>query len=177
MNLITAGVFASFTDAEYAIQDLKNTGIDTNYISLLIKDLPLVITEPQHLGMTNSNKIGSLAGLLQKIETIHVPETGSFFISGPVFAPFHPIRSKAEITRTNESHLRRDKLLGLLVRMGFSDEDASMYEGFINDGNILVTVSDHIHYKTAITIFEENDAISAQSVQLRSESSMQQRQL
>lgn len=176
MTDLTLGIFSSSTDVEYAIQDLRDAGFDPKDISIMMRDregedevIDMSINDNTGGGVSGAatgSILGGLAGLLIGIGAITIPGIGALLIGGPI-ATTLGLTGVAASTVSGAVTGAAGGLVGALMNLGLSEEDARVYERHINEGGILVAFpSTHERVEEARTILEENDADQVRVVRL-----------
>jgi len=142
-NIISA-VFDSRSEAEAAVSELRNEGIDSDRLSLIGRDEDgTSVTdgsgERTDEGMGDAAK-GALGGAgigaILGVAALAIPGVGPLAAAGAIASSAIP--GAAAIGAG--AGAVAGGLTGLLKDHGVSDEDAGYYEGRINDGGIFVSV-------------------------------------
>lgn len=184
MAEVTLGVFTSSTDAEYAIQDLRDAGYDPKDISIVMRDAEEADTLAHDTGTnvaggavsgaTTGGLIGGLAGLLIGVGAITIPGIGGFLVGGPLAAALGLTGAAASTVTGAATGAVAGGLLGALMSLGIPEEEARIYEDRINEGGILVAVpSAKENTEDARAILEENDADQVRVIRLHPEARLQ----
>jgi len=142
-NIISA-VFDSRSEAEAAVSELRNEGIDSDRLSLIGRDedgtsVTDGLGERTDEGMGDAAK-GALGGAgigaILGVAALAIPGVGPLAAAGAIASSAIP--GAAAIGAG--AGAVAGGLTGLLKDHGVSDEDAGYYEGRINDGGIFVSV-------------------------------------
>lgn len=126
------GVFDSKEQAEKAIKDMRNSGFDTNEISIIAKDAQGA-NQDNDMGLsgisdgtTTGGAIGGLAGLALGAGALAVPGLGPIIAAGPVAGLL--------------SGAATGGIAGSLIDWGIPEERGQYYEGEIGKGGIMAAV-------------------------------------
>jgi hypothetical protein len=142
-NIISA-VFDSRSEAEAAIAELRSQGIDTGRLSLIGRDengatMTDGSGEPAEEGVSDAAK-GALGGAgigaILGVAALAIPGVGPLAAAGAIASSAIP--GAAAIGAG--AGAVAGGVTGMLTNHGVSDDDASYYEGRINDGGIFVSV-------------------------------------
>ena len=142
-NIISA-VFDSRSEAEAAIGELRSAGIDSNKLSLIGRDgdgttVTDGSSERAEEGVSDAVK-GALGGAgigaILGVAALAIPGVGPLVAAGAIASSAIP--GAAAIGAG--AGAVAGGLAGMLTNHGVSDEDATYYEGRINDGGIFVSV-------------------------------------
>jgi hypothetical protein len=142
-NIISA-VFDSRSEAEAAISELRSQGIDSGRLSLIGRDGDgTTVTDgsgeqaEEGIGDTVKGALGGAGiGAILGVAALAIPGVGPLAAAGAIASSAIP--GAAAIGAG--AGAVAGGLTGLLRDHGVSDEDASYYEGRINDGGIFVSV-------------------------------------
>lgn len=144
------GVFSDRTEAEDAIDELKNADYDAKDISVVTRDRDDAQVIHDNTGSTMGGDIatgattgaviGGLAGLLIGIGAIAIPGIGGLLIAGPLAAALGLTGAAATTISGAATGAVAGGLVGALVGIGVPQEDATYYEGRVREGGILVAV-------------------------------------
>ncbi len=160
MSEITLGIFTHTNDAEYALSDLKDAGFDPKDTSVIMKDRQQAEMIDDHTGTPIPDSAMIAPGLLMGTSALTLPGLDGLLVGGPLVASI----MTGATTRVVVG------LLGTLMNLGISEEDARVYEESINAGGILVAVPHTAkNSEEARTILEENDADQIRVVTLEHE--------
>jgi len=145
MNTLVMGVFKDTVDADKTIEDLKALGYGDQNISVIAKDsVRTKITQTDTGassagdGMVAGATIGGLAGLLIGIATAPV---GGLLIAGPLAATLGISTAAATTVGGVAAGAAAGGLVGALVGLGLSEDEAKVYEEYINNEGVLVAVN------------------------------------
>ena len=142
-NIISA-VFDSRSEAEAAVSELRNEGIDSDRLSLIGRDedgtsVTDGLGERTDEGMGDAAK-GALGGAgigaILGVAALAIPGVGPLAAAGAIASSAMP----GAAAMGAGAGAVAGGLTGLLKDHGVSDEDAGYYEGRINDGGIFVSV-------------------------------------
>ena len=144
-NIISA-VFDSRSEAEAAISELRNEGIDTAKLSLIGRDedggrARVTDGEGEHvsegMGDTLKGALGGAGlGAVLGVAALAIPGVGPLVAAGAIASSAIP---GAAAVGAGVGAVAGG-LTGMLRDHGVSDEDASYYEDRINDGGVFVSV-------------------------------------
>ena|SRR5688572_6875418 len=142
-NIISA-VFDSRSEAEAAISELRSQGIDSGRLSLIGRDGDgTTVTDgsgeqaEEGMGDTVKGALGGAGiGAILGVAALAIPGVGPLAAAGAIASSAIP--GAAAIGAG--AGAVAGGLTGLLRDHGVSDDDASYYEGRINDGGIFVSV-------------------------------------
>ncbi|MDQ3008921.1 MAG: general stress protein [bacterium] len=143
-------MFANQQDVEDAINQLKSLNYDPKELSIVMKDVHKVEEIEENTGtkvvagavsggITGGVLLG-LAGLLVGIGAIAIPGLGGVLVAGPVASALGLTGAAATATTGAVTGAIAGGLLGGLMSLGFSKDDAAMYEEKIKAGGILLAV-------------------------------------
>lgn len=134
------GVYDTENEAIQAVQDLKRQGYAAEEISVIgknneqvdeINDATGTKTEEGLVaGAATGGALGGLVGLLAGVGALAIPGIGPFIAAGPIAATLTGAAVGAGA----------GGLAGALIGMGLPEEEADRYEGYVNEGKILVVV-------------------------------------
>ncbi|MBY9078478.1 general stress protein [Paenibacillus sp. HN-1] len=155
------GIFETEREATKAIQELQARGIPNEEISVVTKDRDELntITEetatmaPEGVatGAATGGVVGGLAGLLAGIGALAIPGIGPFIVAGPIAALLTGAALGAGA----------GGLVGGLVGLGIPEDEAKEYEGYVNEGKIMVLVDDDGRDSDIHNIFRGNRSLNA----------------
>jgi hypothetical protein len=134
------GLVDNEMQAERLVEELRATGFSNNDISVLFPDKSGTrdFAHEQHTkapegaaaGAGTGGVIGGILGWLAGIGSLAIPGVGPFIAAGPIMAALAGAGVGATV----------GGLTGALIGMGIPEYEAKMYEGKINEGNILIAV-------------------------------------
>ncbi|WP_017813146.1 MULTISPECIES: general stress protein [Paenibacillus] len=160
MDKKIVGVFETEREASKAIEDLKAQGFTTDEISVITKDKEdmRAITDetdtkaPEGVaaGATTGGILGGTAGLLAGLGALAIPGIGPILAAGPIAATITGAAVGAGA----------GGLVGGLVGMGIPEDEANEYEGYVNEGKILVLVDEDDRYDHAYGVFRNNRSLN-----------------
>ena len=126
--------------AEGIVTRLKNTGVPTTDISVLLPDRGgsrdfahehnTKAREGATIGGSAGGVAGGIFGLLAGIGALAIPGVGPFIAAGPIMAALSGAAVGAAI----------GGITGALVGMGMPEYEAKQYEAKVKGGNILISV-------------------------------------
>jgi uncharacterized membrane protein len=134
-----AGVFASPTEAERALNALRDAGFSPEQVSVVAKDTRDVrdLTDRTDMGAEGAaagaatgGVLGGLAGFLVGISALVIPGIGPIVGSGILLSTLAGAGIGAAA----------GGLVGALVDAGVPEEDARAYEAHVGAGRVLLTV-------------------------------------
>ena len=141
---IISAVFDSRSEAEAAIGELRNAGVDSAKLSIIGRDGDgTSVTDgsgestEEGIGDTVKGALGGAGiGAILGVAALAIPGVGPLAAAGAIASSAIP--GAAAIGAG--AGAVAGGLTGLLKDHGVSDEDADYYEGRINDGGIFVSV-------------------------------------
>ena len=139
----TVGVFSSHLEAENAINELRSFGVKESDLSFLyidskgeMQDKVSDVGAGAGKGVVTGAAIGALAGLA--VANGILPGLGAFFVAGPLATALGLTGAAAATAAGAVTGLAAGGILGGLVSMGISREDAEMYQDLAERGDVLV---------------------------------------
>jgi hypothetical protein len=145
------GVFTNRNSAEQAILDLKQAGLDSDRMGLLMQNREEGKQVASETGV-NAGKGAVTGGVLGGALGAILAATGAFVIPG--IGPF----ISAGILATAITGGAVGAIAGGLVGLGIPKDEAEYYENQVRAGNILVTVDPQGHESEARAIMLRNGA-------------------
>jgi hypothetical protein len=138
MNTVV-GLFDHYSNVDWAIEVLENSGVDSDRISVVALDKETIESRTgTNAGLVTSAATGGLVGLLAGLSTFSVPGLGPVIVTGTVaIALFTTLGTTAIGMGFGAA---TGGLLGALIDLGFSQEDAAFYTEGVKGGNILLYV-------------------------------------
>jgi TusA-related sulfurtransferase len=140
MSKAIIGIANTVSQAETIVTSLKNSGILTTDISVLMPDLGgnrdfahehnTKAPEGATIGGSAGGVAGGALGLLAGIGALAIPGVGPFIAAGPIMAALSGAAVGATI----------GGVAGALVGMGMPEYEAKQYEDKLKEGNILISV-------------------------------------
>ena len=143
-NIISA-VFDDRSDAEAAIRELRSAGVDAARLSVIGRDEGRTTVSDGSGEVTDDDATGDAAkgalggagiGALLGVAALAIPGVGPLAAAGAIASSAIP---GAAAIGAGAGALAGG-LTGFLKDHGVSDEDASYYEGRINEGGVFVSV-------------------------------------
>lgn len=144
-NIVSA-VFDSHSEAEAAVRELRQAGVSDSALSVIARqsggdggdygDADTTEVKEKGEGLIKGALGGAGVGALLGIAALAIPGVGPLAAAGAIAASAVP---EAVAIGAGVGALTGG-LTGLLTKHGVSDEDASYYEGRINDGGVFVSV-------------------------------------
>ena len=139
------GLFSTMSDAQAAVQDLRDAGIPGNDISLVARNTEGSGTttttgegtragEDAGKGAVTGGVLGGLGGLLVGLGALAIPGIGPVIAGGTLAAALGTTAAGAGIGAASGG------LIGALVGAGVPEEDANVYTEGVRRGGALVTV-------------------------------------
>jgi hypothetical protein len=122
-----AGLFRNQADAERAVRDLKDTGIDESRIGVAMLDRA---AQRELTDDTTGRILGGVVGLLAGVGALAIPEVGPVIVGGTLASAL----AGAGIAAAGG-------LIGALVTMGVPEDDASYFQTGLREGSVLVTAT------------------------------------
>jgi hypothetical protein len=171
------GIFTERDDAEDAIEELKTAGFPTEELSIMMKnttegeslarDTGTNVAEGAVTGATTGGVVGAIAGLLIGVGAIAIPGLGAFLIGGPLAAALGLTGAAATTVSGAATGALAGGILGGLMGLGVPEEDARVYEQYLNEGAILIAVpTRERHESQARDILEENGADRVRTIRM-----------
>ncbi|MDT3426341.1 putative membrane protein [Paenibacillus forsythiae] len=155
------GIFDTEREATKAIQELQGRGIRNEDISVVTKDrddLRTITDETETMapegvatGAATGGVVGGIAGLLAGIGALAIPGIGPIIAAGPIAGALTGAAVGAGA----------GGLVGGLVGLGIPEEEAREYEGYVDQGKILVLVDDSGRNSEISDIFRNNRSLNA----------------
>jgi len=158
------GLFSSMSDAQAALQDLRNAGFNDSDISLVARNSEGTTTntsgdgntragEDAAFGATSGGLMGGLGGLLVGLGALAIPGIGPVIAGGSLAAALGSAAVGAGVGAASGG------LIGALVGAGIPDEDANVYAEGVRRGGALVTVqaSDNTMASQAADIMDRHN--------------------
>jgi hypothetical protein len=143
-NIVSA-IFDSHSDAENAVRELRQAGVRDSALSVIATrdsgggdygDADTTEVKEKGEGLIKGALAGGGVGALLGIAALAIPGVGPLAAAGAIAASVVP---EAAAIGAGVGALAGG-LTGLLTKHGVSEEDASYYEGRINDGGVFVSV-------------------------------------
>lgn len=141
------GVFPKHSEADVAVDDLQDLGINTKDISVITRGTELAhedkradVAEGVLSGATTGGIIGGVAGLLIGVGVITIPGLGAVLIGGPIAAALGLTGAVATTLSGAVTGVLAGGLVGVLVALGIPEEEARVYEDRIKRGGTLIAV-------------------------------------
>lgn len=140
------GIYQSRNDVDKAISELNKINVQTKNISVMARDT-VVSNDSDKVddvvggaasGAGTGAVVGGLAGLLVGIGAITVPGIGALLIGGPLAAALGLTGAAAATASGAATGAVAGGIIGSLVGLGFSKEDAEIYENRIKEGAIIL---------------------------------------
>ncbi|MEN9934052.1 MAG: hypothetical protein RLZZ387_631 [Chloroflexota bacterium] len=142
------GLFDSWNEAQRAVQDLMDSGIRQNDISIVANDAEGNLRQ-HHAGGTEAEEglaagavgggvLGGVLGLLAGVGALAIPGIGPVIAAGPLAAALGSAGAGAVVGAG--AGAVGGGLLGGLVGLGIPEDDAHLYAEGIRRGGALVTV-------------------------------------
>ena len=131
------GVFDNQNDAESAVREIQDLGVDENNISIVARE-GNIDEDQTETGNENINRqdltdgavtggaLGGIAGLLAGAGALTIPGIGPVIAAGPISAGLTGVAAGG--------------LAGSLVDLGIDEERGQYYEGEVKNGAILAAV-------------------------------------
>ncbi|MBO2944191.1 general stress protein [Paenibacillus sp. F411] len=161
MEKHVVGVFETEQEAIKAIQQLQDRGVSGERISVLSKDKQEMETVSEETGTkapegvaagaATGGILGGVTGLLAGAGALAIPGIGPILAAGPIAATLTGAAVGAGA----------GGLVGGLIGLGIPEEEAREYEGYINEGRILVLVDDEERHDDVHDIFNSNRSLNS----------------
>lgn len=133
MSKTVIGVFSREDSAKQAVESLRNSGFDTNEISIIARDRQRdtggsIMAGGGSLssGVTTGGILGGLAGLAAGAGALAIPGIGPLIAAGPLAGVI--------------SGAATGGIAGGLIDWGLPSDRSDFYEGKVREGRILATV-------------------------------------
>lgn len=138
---LVSAVFDSHSEAERAVSKLRSAGLDDSAVSIIAQhDGENTTTdgagEDATTDVVGKTALGAGVGTLLGIAALAIPGVGPFVAAGAIASVAIP---GAAVTGAAVG-AAAGGITGLLTDHGVSKEDASYYEGRINEGGVFVSV-------------------------------------
>lgn len=143
-NIVSA-VFDSHSEAESAVRDLRQMGVSDSALSVIARrnnnggdygDADTTEVGDKAEGALKGAAVGGGVGALLGIAALAIPGVGPLAAAGAIAASAIP---EAAVIGAGAGAVAGG-LTGMLTEHGVSEEDASYYEGRINEGGVFVSV-------------------------------------
>ena len=143
--MTTVGVYTTHAAAQRAIEELRAFGVADADISYLYTNVEGDVTDGNSgdkvgsgtaTGATTGAIIGAVAGLV--VANGILPGLGSLIVAGPLAAALGLTGVAATTVAGAATGLVAGGLIGALVNLGISSEDAAIYQDYITKGSVLV---------------------------------------
>jgi hypothetical protein len=144
MNTNTVvGLFDYYSNADKAVQALKDYGVDGNRISVVARDNDTIAQDSAAAtgvaaGAATGAATGGLLGLLAGLSALIVPGIGPVIATGTIASALATTLGMTAIGAGVGA--ATGGLLGTLVDLGFPREEAEFYAEGVKRGGILVSV-------------------------------------
>lgn len=149
MGKTVVGLYDNAADAQRALQELTNSGIARDKISLIAADANgeyqrqvgdgSNVVEGAGAGALSGGAFGGVLGLLVGIGALAIPGIGPVIAAGPLAAALGTAGATAAVGAGIGA--ATGGVLGALVGIGIPEEDAHVYAEGVRRGGTLVTVS------------------------------------
>jgi hypothetical protein len=157
MSKTVIGVFSREDSAKQAVQDLRNSGFDTNEVSIIARDRQrdaggtmMAGGGSLSSGVTTGGILGGLAGLAAGAGALAIPGIGPLVAAGPLAGVI--------------SGAATGGVAGGLVDWGIPSDRSDFYEGKVREGRILATVRTEDHkVDRAASILRNNGATDVET--------------
>ena len=161
------GLVDNNIQAERIVDELRTAGFSNNDISVLFPDKSASrdFAHEQHTkapegaatGAATGGALGGVLGWLVGIGSLAIPGVGPFIAAGPIMAALAGAGVGAAA----------GGITGALVGLGIPEYEAKLYEGKINEGNLLIAVhsENSDETKRAKEIFERGGAHDVSSTE------------
>jgi uncharacterized membrane protein len=145
MKTTTAAVFTNRSDAERAVEQIKQTGVASSDISCVYRDSDGDIEDAEKGskvgagaagGATTGAVVGAIAGLA--VANGILPGIGTLFVAGPLATALGLTGAAATTVAGAATGAVAGGLIGAFTHLGVTQEDAAMYEEHIRSGDTVV---------------------------------------
>ena len=147
MNTVTLGIYKTHAEAELAIKQLIALGIPQDDISYVYSDKKGEITDgdvgdTMAQGAVDGGAVGAVIGGIAGLVVANgiLPGLGLLFVAGPLAAALGLTGVAATTVAGAATGAAAGGLIGALTNMGVADNDATKYQSYIEQGEILVAV-------------------------------------
>ncbi|QSF47243.1 general stress protein [Paenibacillus tianjinensis] len=154
------GIFETEQEATRAIEGLHRQGISNDEISVITRDRDelknisddtgTMAPEGVATGAATGGVVGGVAGLLAGIGALAIPGIGPILAAGPIVATLTGAAIGAGA----------GGLVGGLIGMGIPEDEAREYEGYVDNGKILVLVDDNGRGHDIHDVFRGNRSLN-----------------
>jgi hypothetical protein len=150
MAQTVVGMFQDQGHVEMAINELRDLNYDPTHFSVVMRDMRVATDIQANTGAQVANDtaqgaliggvLAGVAGLLVGLGIITIPGIGALFVAGPIASALGLTGAAATTTSAAVTGAVAGGLVGALASIGFSQEDAQVYEERIRGGGILLIV-------------------------------------
>ncbi|MBL8799413.1 MAG: hypothetical protein JNM56_36360 [Planctomycetia bacterium] len=155
MHAVVVGVFPDHAHADHAVTDLKNAGFTNDQIGVAGRDWRGEHTE----GNGTEAGEGGLAGLIAGAGLGGLVGLGVLAGVIPVVGPAIAAGTLGVILSNAAAGAAIAGVVGVLVGMGISEEEAEYYESEFKAGRYIVTVKANGREAEALSIIRRNGAV------------------
>ncbi|NGM84056.1 low temperature-induced protein [Paenibacillus sp. 7124] len=155
------GIFDTEREATQSIKELQARGFRNEDISVVTRnrdDLNTITDDTDTIGLegvatgaATGGVVGGIAGLLAGIGALAIPGIGPIIAAGPIAAALTGAAVGAGA----------GGLVGGLIGLGIPEDEAREYEGYVDQGKILVMVDDNGRDTEIHDIFRGNRSLNA----------------
>ncbi|WP_206043908.1 general stress protein [Geitlerinema sp. P-1104] len=141
------GIFATQSEAERALRDVKDSGFPMDRVSVIAKDKNRPVSDDLHggdegnkadegaaVGAATGGTIGTITGLLVGLGVLAIPGIGPIMLAGATATAVATTAGGAAIGAATGG------LIGALVGLGIPEERAKVYKERVAQGDYLVIV-------------------------------------
>lgn len=173
MSQLVLGAFKDQDSADQAIRELEQSGYDRKQISIISKSDKYEaegygtagdMAENTVAGATTGAAVGGLAGLLAG--TGILPALTGFFIGGPIGAALGLTGAAAATVSGAATGAVAGGLIGALSSLGLNKETAESYERTVNEGGVVVGITEEGTSTEARSVFQEYGAMDISQLTL-----------
>ena len=145
MTTTTIGVFTNHSEAESALNELKNFGINETDLSYMYQDNKGDVKDGQAgdkvshgavTGATTGAVLGGIVGLI--VANGILPGLGTLFVAGPLATALGLTGAAAVTVAGAATGLAAGGLIGALTGLGIDEKDVHLYEDHVLKGDVLV---------------------------------------
>lgn len=170
------GLFHDSTDAEYAVDELRDEGYNPKDISIIMRDMSgaseirestgASVAGGAVSGAAAGGVLGGLVGML--VGTDIIPGLGVLLIGGPLAAALGLTGVAATAVSGVATGLLAGGLVGALAGLGMPEGEAMVYEDHVREGAILIAVPVRENEEDYVReILEEHYATNIKAISMR----------
>lgn len=155
------GVFDTEQEATRAIEGLQRQGITNDEISVITRDRDelksisedtgTMAPEGVATGAATGGVVGGITGMLAGIGALAIPGIGPILAAGPIVATLTGAAIGAGA----------GGLVGGLIGLGIPEDEAKEYEGYVDNGKILVLVDENGRGRDIHGVFSGSQSLNS----------------